>query len=45
MAFYTDKDIRRKQAKIRKLKDPREINRLKNEIAKDMENLKRKIES
>ena len=44
VAFYTDRDIRRKQVKIRTLTDLEAINKLKQEIGIDMNKLKAKVE-
>ena len=43
-AFYTDRNIRRKQAKIRTLTDLEAISKLKQEIGRDMDRLKAKAE-
>jgi len=43
IAFYTDKSIRKKQKKIRKLTDLKSIEKLKQEIGKDMDNLKARL--
>ena len=45
IAFYTDENIRKKQAIIRGLKSPSAIKQLRKEIAKDMKELRKKIES
>lgn len=45
VAFYTDPTIRRKQEKIRRLYSPYKIEKLKNEIAKDMKKLRSEIEA
>ncbi len=44
VAFYTDRNIRRKQAKIRTLTDLEAISKLKQEIGRDMDELKTKVE-
>ncbi len=45
IAFYTDRNIRRKQAKIRTLTDLEAISKLKQEIGRDMDKLKAKQKS
>ena len=45
ISFYTDKQIRWKQQKIRKRKTLSKINELKEEIAQDMKVLREKIEA
>jgi transcription initiation factor IIE alpha subunit len=44
VAFYTDKAIRKKQNKVKKIKDVNKFNILKKSIAIDMKVLKEKIE-
>ena len=44
ISFYTDKIIRAKQAKIRKMTKEEEMRRMKDVIATDMYNLRRSIE-
>lgn len=43
VAFYTDKDIRNKQQKIKKIKDNNRFQKLKKTIELDMKALKEKI--
>lgn len=45
VAFYTDKEIRRKQKFIRNVKDNKKFDKLKDEIGKDMKRLRKKIET
>ncbi len=45
IAFYTDKDIRMKQFRIRKLTSLKKINKLKKEIGNDMDNLRKRVEA
>lgn len=45
IAFYTDKGIRMKQFKIRKLTSAKKINKLKKEIGNDMDNLRKRVEA
>ena len=45
ISFYTDRHIRRKQELIRGVTSESGIKRLKEEIAKDMKKLKKKVEA
>lgn len=44
LAFYTDKNIREKQKKIRKMTHPLFIKKMKKDIAADMAELKMRVE-